>query len=81
VTCEITIEVPGLGKRIYRAALDVDYTDFAAFVVRAMQEQLGNKIKEIREDAYNEGWRDAKAKRAKKKWFPLTMSFRYRVRS
>lgn len=45
-------------------------TEWAAtLLLRAIREQLGDGMTEARAEAYAEGWRDAKAKRAKQQWF------------
>lgn len=43
--------------------------DHAMFVRDAMQHNLNDKLKEIREAAYNQGWADAKSKKRKSTWF------------
>lgn len=34
-----------------------------------LRSKLNNKLRAIREEAYEQGWKDAKAKRKKKDWF------------
>ena len=44
----------------------------AALLCRQLNENLGNKLEAIRQEAYTQGWKDAKAKCAKKTWFSRT---------
>lgn len=41
----------------------------ATLLLDAIRKQLASEMLAIREQAYKEGWRDAKAKRAKQSWF------------
>ena len=41
----------------------------AGFITHAMDKQLGDRLAAIREEAYEQGWKDAKAKRHKNTWF------------
>jgi DNA-binding NtrC family response regulator len=41
----------------------------AELLVSHLRRRLGNKISEARQEAYAQGWKDAKAKRAKRTWF------------
>lgn len=40
----------------------------AEYVAHSMREQMNEKLRRIRAEAYEEGWKDAKAKRAKRKY-------------
>ena len=44
-------------------------TDLASLRVDSLERQLRTKLSIIREEAYNKGWRDAKAKTTKETWF------------
>lgn len=41
----------------------------AMLLVQAISKQLFDAMSAIRKNAYEQGWRDAKAKRAKEQWF------------
>lgn len=45
-----------------------DYDYQAELLKDAMQKNLNNHLKQIKHDAYMEGWRDAKAKKRKRVW-------------
>ena len=42
---------------------------YAGFLANAMENQLGDRLAAIRAEAYEQGWKDAKAKRHKASWF------------
>jgi hypothetical protein len=42
---------------------------YAQLLAAQMNKQLGNKLELIRREAYDQGFKDAKAKRAKREWF------------
>ncbi len=41
----------------------------AELVVRYLKNRLKECVKQIRRDAYEQGWKDARAKRVKETWF------------
>ncbi len=46
-----------------------DDEDEAEVMMRRYDEQLFDALQAIRQDAYDQGWKDAKAKRGKRTWF------------
>ncbi len=42
---------------------------YAGLLARAMQESFGDRVAAARRDAYEQGWKEAKAKRSKAEWF------------
>lgn len=45
------------------------YAYQAELLTRQLNDQLQKKLEAIRKEAYEQGWKDAKAKSAKKTWF------------
>lgn len=45
----------------------------AALLVRYLRKRLDNAIRAARREAYEQGWKDAKAKRRKTDWFRGTL--------
>lgn len=43
--------------------------DHAALVTQAIRDRMYRDLQYIREEAYHQGWADAKAKRTKKTWW------------
>lgn len=41
----------------------------AVLLERHLRDELYSRVEAIREEAYNQGWKDAKAKRKKQTWF------------
>lgn len=66
VVC-VAIELPGVGK------FDLSFnagTEWAAALLRdAIMHKLGHVFSKVREQSYEKGWKDAKAKRTKAKHF------------
>jgi hypothetical protein len=69
VTAAVTIDVPVLGPRIWKFVLGHPDPTFAAFAQNAMAVQLRDALQNIRREAYEAGWKDAKARRRKATWF------------
>lgn len=48
---------------------NMQYEAYALLVAHNIREYIDKRIRSIREDEYNKGWKDAKAKKAKRTWF------------
>ena len=51
---------------------NLTYQANAELMRQHLQDALGDLFKKAREASYNEGWKDAKAKRRKRKWFSIS---------
>jgi len=71
VRIRVDIEVPGEGRVYYMLSIELGNRFYAAFVADAIREQFNDHMARVRREAYEAGWKDAKAKRRKQKWFHL----------
>lgn len=46
---------------------------YAGLLTEHLRKRLGNLVEEARREAYEQGWKDAKAKRSKSDWFSRTL--------
>lgn len=53
----------------YTFTFNAGSKDYAAMLSHNLRDHLEKSLRTIREHAYNDGWKDAKAKRGKKTWF------------
>ncbi len=72
VTCRgtyvaLNVDVPGVDS--FEFALDARSEWAAKLLANAVRDRLGKAAQSVRESAYNEGWKAAKAKRAKRTLF------------
>lgn len=68
--CKVTISVPACGNVTW--TFEHTHTDkfYSGFAVSAMQTQMRDELARIRKTAYEEGWKDARAKKGgKRDWF------------
>lgn len=58
----------------YYTTFNWGHNDASTASLRAdsLNRQLSARLKSIREEAYDQGWRDAKTKKARKTWFSGT---------
>lgn len=66
---KVKISIPGAGDWTYTFSRHEEDVPDAQLTVNAMEDWMNEKLKAIREDSYNEGWKDAKAKKKKRDWF------------
>jgi hypothetical protein len=59
----------GVERSVYVFTCHFSNEATAAIVRDYLHEKLNGKLCLMREEAYNQGWKDAKAKKAKTKWF------------
>lgn len=75
VTLNVEILVPwGGGTWTWHPKVTFDNDWSACFWAEAVAEQLGARLKSIRQRAYDRGWADAKAKRAKRPEWATTLN-------
>lgn len=70
VECRVTIDVPFCGPVIW--TFSHAHTDqyYSALACQQMQKQLGDALEAIRRESYEQGWKDAKARKGGKgDWF------------
>jgi len=53
----------------FERTINQDYEYQAELLTRQLNKHLNDELSRVRRDAYNEGWKDAKAKRAKRTQF------------
>jgi hypothetical protein len=51
------------------ARFNCDSVLYAILLRKELDEKLNRELNRIREEAYQKGWRDAKAKKVKETWF------------
>lgn len=54
--------------------LTVQDEDYAELLLRDLNEKIHKLLSSEREHYYHEGWRDAKRKKAKRTWFPISFN-------
>ena len=69
VVAKVDLDVPTYERRIYWFHWNACNKIYAGLLVAALQAQMGDRLAKLREEAYGQGWADAKAKRAKRDWF------------
>lgn len=68
VTAQIEANV-GVDKRFFRFTVSLSDDVYASMLRENFDHYLRDKVKSIREEEYEKGWADAKAKRKKQTWF------------
>lgn len=64
------VYVPHAGERIWTKTFQYDNDVEAALIYKLFNDSMWNKLENIRREAYQQGWADAKGKRsAKRDWF------------
>jgi hypothetical protein len=67
---QVKVEIdPGINGSTMLLYWQADKEMLAYLLRDKLQTELGDKLRAIREEAYEKGWKDAKAKRAKSTWF------------
>jgi hypothetical protein len=67
---KITVWIPTLGERVYPCTWECGTEEYAGFLADAISLRMGNKLQAIRQEAYNKGWKEAKAKKGGRySWF------------
>lgn len=65
----IDILVPYYNERSFPMSFDCGNEAYAGLLVRAMVNRMEAKLKAIRDEAYEQGWKDAKSNKARSTWF------------
>ncbi len=69
IYCYVSVAIPGTQTWTYHFSWTSNDVPNAQLLCNALDDALTEKLKQIREDAYNKGWKDAKAKLRKSDWF------------
>ena len=69
VTLFLVIAVPNYEKRTFTFVCKAGNEAYAGFLAEAARNAMCDFVQKCRQDEYECGWRDAKAKRTKKDWF------------
>ena len=69
VTLGIEINIPGHKTWTYNFRWTTNDEAYSQLLTNQINEDVKKNLKVIRREAYNEGWKDAKAKRKKESWF------------
>ena len=65
----VTLPVPFYEDRVFSMIFDAYYVEYSSFLCSAIDLALRDALKKARKDAYEQGYKDAKAKRRKETWF------------
>ena len=75
----IVLAVPNLDERVFSCKFECGGEAYAGLLVEQMQRQLQKEIEAIRQNEYENGWKDKSAhKGPRKSWFASTFQFRNR---
>ena len=66
---QIRVETRLNGGTVFPLSFETGRAYVADLLLRYFSDLLTHRMKDIRADAYAQGWADAKAKRAKETWF------------
>ena len=64
-----SFDVPGMGRYTVAAHAVQEHALLAAYIATSGRDLMHSKLKAIRQASYNEGWKDAKAKKKAKRSF------------
>jgi hypothetical protein len=71
VQCSINCDIPNYEERVFSVYWNAGNEWAAGLLSAETEKQMYAKLERIRCEAYEEGWRAAKAKKAKRKYFNL----------
>jgi len=66
---EVTFFTPRVGQWTYSFSHNVGHPVPAGQILNAIEEQFAERVRKIRRDAYNEGWKDKTRRKRKKTEF------------
>lgn len=69
VKASINTPIPNYDVRVFNFMWECGGEAYAGLLAAAMHREMHDKLKAIRADAYEKGWKDAKAKKTKETWF------------
>lgn len=61
--------MPTWNERTFQFSFNCGGEAYAGLLTKALRDALGDAVQAVRREAYEEGWRDAKAKTAKRDYF------------
>ncbi len=69
--CQAIVELNIVGAKNWDYKFEFNENDIptAQLVINAIKDQMNERLKVIREKAYEDGWKDAKAKKRRQDWF------------
>lgn len=69
VKATVTVEVPNYDTRLFSFMWECNGEAYAGLLSKRMDARMRDHLEDIRRDAYNDGWKDAKSKRVKQTGF------------
>lgn len=69
VECKVDLKMPYWDTRVFHFKWGASSEVCSSLLTKHAETALSDRLKEIRKEAYNQGWKDAKAKTKKKEWF------------
>jgi hypothetical protein len=69
VEVSISSHIPTWEERVFPFSFNCGNEAYAGFLTKHIQDVIGNAVANARREAYEQGWKDAKAKRVKNDWF------------
>ncbi len=69
VRCDVEIDVPQFQNRTLYFRWETGHDIFAGLLSEELQNQMQAKLTKIRQEGYEQGWKDAKAKTVKRAFF------------
>lgn len=69
VICKVEMDMPYWDTRIYHFRWETGSDVCSSLLTQHARTTLSDKLRAIRKEAYNRGWKDAKAKTKKEEWF------------
>jgi len=71
VRCTVHLRVPNYELRLFHFEWETNNRAFAGLLSAEMDKQLQTELERIRREAYERGWKDAKAKKPKETYFDM----------
>lgn len=71
VRCTVPLQVPNYEKRLFHFEWETNSPAFAGLLSAEMDKRLHAELERIRREAYERGWKDAKAKKPKETYFDM----------
>ena len=69
VKIAVLVDVPLRVSHLFLCYWDCEDENYAGLLAAEMHDQFSKKIEAVKREAYDRGWRDAKAKRVKETYF------------
>jgi len=68
----------GIENRVFNLTIECGSIVYAELLDKHLTKMMRDKLEEIRNDAYNQGYDDKKARRPRGDWFPSNWSYRFK---